>query len=62
MNTEIRIKEGDTVILMDCDMAHTEEAVDVVFRLLMLIGHHPENVASFFVERGESYIKSNGRL
>jgi len=60
--TEIRIKEGDTVILMDCDMSHTEEAVDVVFRLLMLIGHHPDNVSSFFIERGESYIKSNGRL
>ena len=60
--TEIRIKEGDTVILMDCDMSHTEEAVDVMFRLLMLIGHHPDNVASFFVERGESYIKSNARL
>jgi hypothetical protein len=60
--TEIRIKEGDTVILMDCDMAHTEEAVDVMFRLLMLIGHHPDNVSSFFIERGESYIKSNGKL
>jgi len=60
--TEIRIKEGDTVILMDCDMSHTEEAVDVMFRLLMLIGHHPDNVSSFFIERGEAYIKSNGRL
>ena len=59
--TEIRIKEGATVISMDCDMAHTEEAVDVMFRLLVLIGHHPDNVASFVIERGEAYIKSNGR-
>lgn len=59
--TEIRIKEGDTIISMDCDMSLTEEAVDVMFRLLVLIGHHPDNVSSFFVERGESYIKSNGR-
>jgi hypothetical protein len=59
--TEIRIKEGATVISMDCDMSHTEEAVDVMFRLLVLIGHHPDNVASFFVERGESYIKSSQR-
>jgi hypothetical protein len=56
--TEIRIKEGDTVISMDCDMGHTEEAVDVMFRLLILLGHHPENVASFFIERGQSYESS----
>jgi hypothetical protein len=60
--TEIRIKEGDTVISMDCDMSLTEEAVDIMFRLLVLIGHHPDNVSSFFIERGESYIKTNGRL
>lgn len=59
--TEIRIKEGDTVISMDCDMSLTEEAVDVMFRLLVLIGHHPDNVSSFFIERGEAYIKSNER-
>ena len=56
--TEIRIKEGDTVISMDCDMSLTEEAVDVMFRLLVLIGHHPDNVASFFIERGENYESS----
>ena len=56
--TEIRIKEGDTVISMDCDMSLTEEAVDVMFRLLVLIGHHPDNVASFFIERGQSYESS----
>ena len=56
--TEIRIKEGDTVISMDCDMSLTEEAVDIMFRLLVLIGHHPDNVASFFIERGQSYESS----
>lgn len=59
--TEIKIKEGDTVISMDCDMSHTEDAVDVMFRLLVLIGHHPDNVASFFIERGESYESTTNR-
>ena len=56
--TEIRIKSGDTVISMDCDMDLTEESVDIMFRLLVLIGHHPENVASFFIEKGEQYLQT----
>jgi hypothetical protein len=55
--TEVTIKSGEGTYSMLCDMSLTEEAVDFMFRLLIMSGHHQDNVAQSMVEIGNSYLK-----
>jgi hypothetical protein len=55
--TEVTLKSGEATYSMLCDMSLTEEAVDFMFRLLIMSGHHQDNVASSMIEIGNIYLK-----
>jgi hypothetical protein len=57
--TTVILKNGEMTVTMDCDMSLTEDAVDFMFRLLVLSGHHASNVSKSMVERGEEYLNLN---
>jgi hypothetical protein len=54
--TEVTLKSGECTYSMLCDMSLTEEAVDFMFRLLIMSGHNQYNVASSMIEIGKIYL------
>jgi len=55
--TTVILKNGEMTVTMDCDMSLTEDAVDFMFRLLVLSGHNNSNVAKAMIERGEEHLE-----
>jgi len=57
--TEVTFKDSEMTVSMTCDMSVTDNAVDYVFRLLVLSGHDASNVSKAMIDRGEEHLKMN---